>query len=75
MDVRERVTVFTMGYTTKNDEAAKPGDAPRYTCSDYRAEMLLASLRKRRSDPLTTEEDRKNAELEIERLEQEMGLS
>ncbi|MBI5845995.1 MAG: hypothetical protein HZB23_15150 [Deltaproteobacteria bacterium] len=64
-----------MAYTTKNDEASKPGDAPRYTCSDYRAEMLLASLRKRRSDPSTSDQDRKIAEMEIERLEREMGLS
>lgn len=64
-----------MAYTTKTDEASKPGDAPRYTCSDYRAEMLLASLRKRRSDPSTSDQDRKNVEMEIERLEREMGLS
>lgn len=64
-----------MGYTTKNDDGSKPAGAPRYTCSDYRAEMLLASLRRRRNDPETSEEDRKKVELEIERLEREMGLS
>lgn len=63
-----------MGYTINKDKAATPASA-RYTCSDYRAEMLLASLRRRRSDPSTSDEDKKSVELEIERLEREMGLS
>jgi hypothetical protein len=46
----------------------------RYTCSDYRQEMMLAGLRRQLSDPQLSEADRKTLEERIRRLEVEMGL-
>ena len=47
----------------------------RYTCNDYRQEMMLAGLRKQLADPKLSESDRKTLEAEIRRLEKEMGLT
>jgi len=46
----------------------------RYTCSDYRQEMMLAGLRRQLSDRQLSEADRKTLEEQIRRLEVEMGL-
>jgi hypothetical protein len=47
----------------------------RYTCKDYREEMVLAGLRKQLADP-NLEEAEKNRLLEqIQQLENDIGLS
>jgi len=45
-----------------------------YTCSDYRQEMMLASLRKQLSDPDLGPEDKQRLEEQIAQLEKQMGL-
>jgi hypothetical protein len=46
----------------------------RYTCNEYRQEMMLAGLRKRLADPNLSESEKKQLEQEIRQLEAEMGL-
>jgi hypothetical protein len=46
----------------------------RYTCNDYRQEMMLASLRKQLADPQLNRSQKETLEREIRRLEAEMGL-
>ena len=46
----------------------------RYTCNDYRMEMMLAGLRKQLADPHLSEEDRQKLQEHIRHLEVEMGL-
>lgn len=46
----------------------------RYTCSDYRQEMILVGLRKRLADPSLSQTEKKMLEEQIHRLESEMGL-
>lgn len=46
----------------------------RYTCTDYRQEMMLAGLRKQLTDPNLSAEQLERLRREIERLEAEMGL-
>jgi hypothetical protein len=46
----------------------------RYTCNEYRQEMMLAGLRKRLADPDLSESEKKQLEQEIRQLEAEMGL-
>ncbi len=46
----------------------------KYTCQDYRAEMILAGLRRRLNDQSLAREEKEAILLEIERLEKEMGL-
>ena len=47
----------------------------KYTCSEYREEMILAGLRKRLQQPDLKEEERLQLILEIEDLEKRIGLS
>jgi hypothetical protein len=46
----------------------------RYTCNDYRQEMMLAGLRKRLADPRLSPSERESLEKEVKRLEVQMGL-
>ena len=46
----------------------------RYTCNDYRQEMMLAGLRKQLADPGLSPSEKERLEKEIRRLEAEMGL-
>lgn len=46
----------------------------RYTCNDYRQEMMLAGLRKQLADPKLSRSQKERLEKEIKRLESEMGL-
>ena len=46
----------------------------RYTCNDYRREMMLAGLRRQLNDPCLDDKARKALESEIRKLEKEMGL-
>ena len=46
----------------------------RYTCNDYRQEMMLAGMRKQLADPQLSPSQKEMLEREIRRLEAEMGL-
>ena len=47
----------------------------RYTCVDYRQEMMLAGLRKQLHDPFLDEQEKERIKEQVRRLETEMGLS
>jgi hypothetical protein len=46
----------------------------KYTCSDYRQEMILLGLRKQLSDERLTDEERQKVLDRIEQLEETMGM-
>ena len=46
----------------------------KYTCADYRKEMILLGLRRRLNDRELTAEERDRLMSEIQRLESEMGM-
>ncbi len=46
----------------------------KYTCNDYRQEMMLAGLRKRLAEEAMSEKDRAQLEAQIHQLEREMGI-
>ena len=46
----------------------------KYTCSDYRQEMMLAGLRKRLAEESMSRKERAQLEAQIRKLETEMGL-
>ncbi len=46
----------------------------RYTCNDYRQEMMLAGLRKQLANPDLSESEKKRLEQDIRRLEAEIGI-
>jgi len=46
----------------------------RYTCNDYRLEMILLSLRQRLTRPDIPESEKKELQQEIRRLESQMGM-
>lgn len=47
----------------------------KYTCTEYRQEMILVGLRKQLSKPDLSESEQKNLEAQIEKIEAAMGLS
>ncbi|MBF0572585.1 MAG: hypothetical protein HQK69_02320 [Desulfamplus sp.] len=49
-------------------------DKLKYTCNEYREEMILASLRQRLTNSELTEEQRYILIKEIEKIEKEMGF-
>ncbi|MGD9366460.1 MAG: hypothetical protein PVH87_12230 [Desulfobacteraceae bacterium] len=46
----------------------------RYTCNDYRQEMMLAGLRKQLAEAQLSKSRKERLEKEIKRLEADMGL-
>ncbi len=46
----------------------------KYTCNDYRLEMMLAGLRKRLAEERMSDKDRIRLEEQIRELESEIGL-
>jgi hypothetical protein len=46
----------------------------KYTCAEYREEMMLLGLRRRLNDKDVSEEERRVIYREIERLEAEMDI-
>lgn len=46
----------------------------RYTCQDYRLEMILLSLRQRLSKENLSEAEKKEIQKEIRRVESQMGM-
>ncbi len=51
------------------------GTGGRYTCAQYREEMLLLSLERRLADPGLSEEERAELAAEIERLRRRMNMA
>lgn len=53
-----------------------PAVAPehRYTCQEYREEMILAALQRNLQRPELSAEERERLQQEIDRLEKAMGL-
>ena len=47
----------------------------KYTCNEYRQEMILAGLNRRLAAPDLTPEEREQLNLEIKKLETAMGLN
>jgi hypothetical protein len=47
----------------------------RYTCNDYRQEMMLAGLRKQLAEAQLSKSEKERLEKEIRRLEADMGLA
>ena len=46
----------------------------KYTCNEYREEMILVGLQKRLSSPDITPEEKKDLLKEIARVERQMGI-
>ncbi|MBF0468866.1 MAG: hypothetical protein HQK61_08280 [Desulfamplus sp.] len=46
----------------------------RYTCNEYREEMILAALRQRLANEQLTLDERQTLIKEIEKIENEMGF-
>ena len=46
----------------------------RYTCSDYREEMILAGLRRQLAQSDLSREEKERLKEQIRRLEAEMGM-
>ncbi|MGD8258399.1 MAG: hypothetical protein PVG44_04660 [Desulfobacterales bacterium] len=47
---------------------------PRYTCADYRKEMILVSLKRRINKGSLSDEERDKLRSEIQQLESEMNM-
>jgi len=47
----------------------------KYTCNEYRAEMILLGLNNRLNHETLTQEERRKIEEEIARLESDMGMA
>jgi hypothetical protein len=45
-----------------------------YTCSDYRQEMILLGLRKQLNDEHLTDKEQQQILVQIEKLEEKMGM-
>jgi len=63
-------------YGTINGQigARKMNSAGKYTCSEYREEMILLGLKRRLADPDLPETEKQALLARISRLEQEMGM-
>jgi hypothetical protein len=48
--------------------------SPRYTCNEYREEMILAGLRKQLAQNNLSDEERRKIEIEVQKLEKAMGF-
>jgi hypothetical protein len=46
-----------------------------YTCTEYRQEMVLLSLRRRLADPALRPSEKKELEAQVRKLEADMGMS
>jgi hypothetical protein len=47
---------------------------PKYTCNDYRQEMILLSLRLRLTKESLTESEKEAIKIEIRQIEASMGM-
>ena len=46
-----------------------------YTCTEYRQEMVLLSLRRRLADPTLSPSEKKELEAQVRKLEADMGMN
>ena len=46
-----------------------------YTCTEYRQEMVLLSLRRRLADTTINPSEKKELEAQVRKLEADMGMS
>ncbi|WP_300457998.1 hypothetical protein [Desulfobacula sp.] len=53
----------------------KSKSSGKYTCNEYREEMILLGLQKRLAAPNVTPEEKKELLREIARVEQQMGIA
>ena len=53
----------------------RPIKPKRYTCNEYREEMILAALQRRLATQDLSPEEKKQLTTEIEKLEAAMGLN
>lgn len=53
------------------EKSQNPG---KYTCNEYREEMILLALRKRLASPDLPAEEKERLQKEIARVEQQMGI-
>lgn len=51
-----------------------PENSPKYTCNEYREEMILLGLQRRLAAAGLSDEERKDLLAEIARVEKQMGL-
>jgi len=64
-----------MIFFSMNKENVKKNNAtPKYTCNEYREEMILLGLQKRLSSGNLTPEEKESLLKEIQRVEEEMGI-
>lgn len=56
------------------DSSDRMQDKTRYTCNQYREEMILASLRQRLSNANLVQDEKQALIREIEKIEKEMGF-
>lgn len=47
----------------------------KYTCQDYRLEMMLVGLKKQLADPTLAKEERVRIETAVRELEEQIGLA
>ncbi len=52
----------------------KPKTGGKYTCNEYREEMILLGLQKKLSSPELTPEEKKDLLTEIAKVEKQMGI-
>lgn len=52
----------------------KPARPGKYTCNEYREEMILLGLQKRLAKPDLTQEEKKELLKEIAEVEKQMGI-
>ena len=56
------------------DSSDRMQDKIRYTCNQYREEMILASLRQRLGNANLVQDEKQALIREIEKIEKEMGF-
>lgn len=56
------------------DNSASVKNKTRYTCNEYREEMILASLRQRLANAELSHDERLALMREVEKIEKEMGF-
>ncbi len=52
----------------------RPATPGKYTCNEYREEMILLGLQKRLTEPGLSEEEKEAIKKEIARVEEQMGM-
>jgi hypothetical protein len=52
----------------------KPKAGPKYTCNEYREEMILLGLQQRLSSPDLTQKEKQSLLEEIAKVEKQMGI-